>query len=214
MSENLETQQMEMLIEPQGDSLDALDAPEAEVHAIDLRAQSLEASQEATPVESPEESQAESQEELEMLPGSFDARADVQVSDRLRSDFEKIPDTMAFKIGDAADLVGVKTYVLRFWESEFEALRPKKSRNGQRVYSRRDLETAMMIRKLLYDDKFSIEGARAVLKSLRHKLRDEREKGPTVPLRELEGLEGARERAVNGLKQILEVVRVFRTQFA
>ncbi|HRK08166.1 MAG TPA: MerR family transcriptional regulator [Pseudobdellovibrionaceae bacterium] len=157
---------------------------------------------------------AEAHEEIEMLPAAYDVRAEMDINDRLRADFEKIPDTMAFKIGDAADLVGVKTYVLRFWESEFEALRPKKSRNGQRVYSRRDLETAMMIRKLLYDDKFSIEGARAVLKSLRHKLREEREKGPTVPLRELEGLEGARERAVSGLRQILEVVRGFRANVA
>jgi hypothetical protein len=105
----------------------------------------------------------EAHEEIEMLPATYDVRAEMDINDRLRADFEKIPDTMAFKIGDAADLVGVKTYVLRFWESEFEALRPKKSRNGQRVYSRRDLETAMMIRKLLYDDKFSIEGARAAL---------------------------------------------------
>lgn len=159
-------------------------------------------------------SPADAHEEIEMLPAAYDVRAEMDINDRLRADFEKIPDTMAFKIGDAAELVGVKTYVLRFWESEFEALRPKKSRNGQRVYSRRDLETAMMIRKLLYDDKFSIEGARAVLKSLRHKLREEREKGPTVPLRELEGLEGARERAVSGLRQILEVVRGFRPNVA
>ena len=186
MSDTLETQQMEMLIEPPAaDSALETEAAPTELH-----------------------------EELEMLPAAFDVRTDVEINDRLRADFEKIPDTMAFKIGDAADLVGVKTYVLRFWESEFDALRPKKSRNGQRVYSRRDLETAMMIRKLLYDDKFSIEGARAVLKSLRHKLREEREKGPTVPLREFEGLEGARERAVTGLRQILDVVHGFRPAVA
>ncbi len=92
---------------------------------------------------------------------------DIEPGETLTRELKAIPDQMAFKIGTVAELVGVKTYVLRFWESEFEQLHPKKSRKGQRVYSRRDVETALMIKKLLYEDRFSIEGARARLKELR-----------------------------------------------
>lgn len=88
---------------------------------------------------------------------------------------ENIPDKMAFKIGEAADLVGVKQYVLRYWETEFEQLHPKKSKNNQRVYSRRDVETALMIKKLLYTDRFSIEGARSALRNLKNQVKEEKE---------------------------------------
>ena len=80
----------------------------------------------------------------------------------------EIPDKMAFKIGEVAELVGVKTYVLRYWESEFKALKPKKSKNNQRVYLRRDVELAMIIKKLLHTDRFSIEGARSALKKMKN----------------------------------------------
>lgn len=84
---------------------------------------------------------------------------------------EKIPDKMAFKIGEVAQLVGVKPYVLRYWETEFYNLAPKKSRNNQRVYERKDVVLVMMIKKLLYEDRFSIEGARSALKRLRKETR-------------------------------------------
>jgi DNA-binding transcriptional MerR regulator len=93
---------------------------------------------------------------------------------QLVEDLNSIPDKMAFKIGEAAELLGVKQYVLRYWETEFEALRPKKSKNNQRVYTRRDVETAMLIKKLLYSDRFSIEGARAALRQLKTQVKDER----------------------------------------
>jgi DNA-binding transcriptional MerR regulator len=115
-------------------------------------------------------------DEIQMLPlelSKFDF-VEVEASAALNESLEAIPDQMAFKIGTAAELVGVKTYVLRFWETEFEALRPKKSRKGQRAYSRRDIETAMIIKKLLYEDRFSIEGARARLRELRSKVKEER----------------------------------------
>jgi DNA-binding transcriptional MerR regulator len=88
---------------------------------------------------------------------------------------DKIPDRMAFKIGDVADMVGVKTYVLRYWETEFDALHPKKSRNKQRVYTRRDVETVMMIKKLLYEDRFSVEGAKAALRKVKKAVKSEKE---------------------------------------
>ncbi|CAN5700315.1 hypothetical protein BH10BDE1_BH10BDE1_02170 [soil metagenome] len=115
-------------------------------------------------------------DEIQMLPLELQDLSFIEVapSDSLNESLEAIPDQMAFKIGTAAELVGVKTYVLRFWETEFDALRPKKSRKGQRAYSRRDIETAMIIKKLLYEDRFSIEGARARLRDLRSKVKEER----------------------------------------
>lgn len=87
--------------------------------------------------------------------------------DQLEAELKRIPDKLAFKIGEVADLVGVKTYVLRYWETEFEALSPKKSKSNQRMYERKDVETLLMIKKLLYRDRFSIEGARSALKRMK-----------------------------------------------
>ena len=83
------------------------------------------------------------------------------------TDGRGIPEKPFFKIGEAARLVGVKPYVLRYWETEFDILKPKKSKHNQRMYERRDVENLLLIRKLLYRDRFSIEGARAALKKLR-----------------------------------------------
>ena len=85
----------------------------------------------------------------------------------LKTKIDAIPDKMGFKIGEVAEYVGVKQYVLRYWETEFEALQPRKSNNGQRFYTRKDIEMALTIRKLLHEDRFSIEGARAVLKKMK-----------------------------------------------
>ena len=85
----------------------------------------------------------------------------------LKTKIDSIPDKLGFKIGEVADYVGVKQYVLRYWETEFDILSPKKSDNGQRVYSKRDIETALIVQKLLHTDRFSIEGARAVFKRLK-----------------------------------------------
>ncbi|MGZ3687046.1 MAG: MerR family transcriptional regulator [Bdellovibrionota bacterium] len=79
----------------------------------------------------------------------------------------QIPDRLYFRIGDVAELIGVKPYVLRYWESEFPMISPQKSNTGQRVYRRSDVETVLMIKHLLYDERYSIEGARKRLKELR-----------------------------------------------
>ncbi len=73
-------------------------------------------------------------------------------------------DKLYFKIGEVAEIVGVPAYVLRYWETEFKAIRPQKSRSQQRVYRRRDVETLLRIKFLLYARKFTIAGARQVLK--------------------------------------------------
>ncbi len=85
-----------------------------------------------------------------------------------------IPDRMAFKIGDVAKIAGIKQHVLRYWESEFDILTPKKSDHNQRMYSRKDVETVLVIKKLLYKDRFSIEGAREALRRLRSEIRKDK----------------------------------------
>lgn len=75
-----------------------------------------------------------------------------------------LPDKLFFKIGEVADIVGVKPHVLRYWETEFPALKPMKTRGSHRVYRRRDVELAMLIRQLLHDEGFTIPGARKQLK--------------------------------------------------
>ncbi len=75
-----------------------------------------------------------------------------------------IPDKLYFRIGEAAELCSLPAYVLRFWESEFPQLKPVKGSNGQRMYRQRDVETLLHIKKLLYDQGFTIAGARQHLK--------------------------------------------------
>ncbi len=79
----------------------------------------------------------------------------------------EIPDRLYFRIGDVAELLGVKPYVLRYWESEFPMISPQKSSSGQRVYRRGDVETVFMIKHLLYEERYSIEGAKKRIKELR-----------------------------------------------
>ena len=77
-----------------------------------------------------------------------------------------IPDKLYFRIGEVSDLVGVKPYVLRYWESEFQDIHPTKSKSGQRLYRRRDVEVLMAIKSLLYEERFTINGARKRLKEI------------------------------------------------
>jgi DNA-binding transcriptional MerR regulator len=81
------------------------------------------------------------------------------------SSVPEIPNKLYFRIGEVAKLAGIKPYVLRFWESEFAGLGPKKSGTGQRLYRRKDVELVLEIKRLLYEKRFTIEGARKVLES-------------------------------------------------
>src|SRR3982751_159544 len=74
-----------------------------------------------------------------------------------------IPNKLYFKIGEVSQLVGVEAYVLRYWESEFPGLSPRKSESGQRMFRRKDVELLLRIKHLLYEQKFTIEGARKAL---------------------------------------------------
>lgn len=126
--------------------------------------------------------------------------------DLLLEEINSIPDKMGFKIGDVADLLGIKQYVLRYWESEFEILRPRKAANNQRMYSRKDVENAFLIRKLLHRDRFSIEGARNALKELKAHVR--KEKDYTQAFVRLENFQ---ERIEDLAREIRGVRQLFKT---
>jgi DNA-binding transcriptional MerR regulator len=77
----------------------------------------------------------------------------------------EIPDKLYFKIGEVSELLGVEPYVLRYWETEFSILSPKKSGTGHRLYRRKDVELLLRIKHLLYEKRFTIEGARQTLQA-------------------------------------------------
>lgn len=94
----------------------------------------------------------------------------------VRTSSTALPDKQFFKIGDVADLVGVKAHVLRYWESEFQGIRPLKTRGSHRMYRRADVELLCLIRRLLYEEGFTIPGAKKRIKELG----SEREKGESI----------------------------------
>jgi DNA-binding transcriptional MerR regulator len=79
---------------------------------------------------------------------------------------QHLPDKLFFKIGEVAEIVGVRPHVLRYWESEMPALRPMKTRGAHRVYRRRDVELAVLVKRLLQDEGFTISGAKKRLREL------------------------------------------------
>lgn len=92
----------------------------------------------------------------------------------------EIPDKLYFRIGEVSRITGVKPSVLRFWETEFPQLHPKKSGTNQRLYRRKDVETVLAIKHLLWEKRFTIEGARAALAEQRQARRQERA-APAAP---------------------------------
>lgn len=72
-----------------------------------------------------------------------------------------------YSIGEVCDLVDLKPHVLRYWESQFPALKPSKNRAGNRVYQRKEIRLVILVRRLLYDDKYTVEGARQKVEELR-----------------------------------------------
>lgn len=76
-----------------------------------------------------------------------------------------IPDKLYFKIGEVSDLLGLPTHVLRFWETEFKKIKPKRTSSGQRMYRKKDVVLILKIRHLLYEKGFTISGARQHLRS-------------------------------------------------
>ena len=83
-----------------------------------------------------------------------------------------IPDKAYFRIGEVSRILGVEPYVVRFWESEFRSVRPERTSSAQRVYRRKDVEELLLIKKLLYEERFTIDGAKRQL--IRMKKRQEK----------------------------------------
>jgi DNA-binding transcriptional MerR regulator len=111
-----------------------------------------------------------------------------------------IPDKLFYKIGEVSRLTGIPAYILRYWETEFDVLQPQKSRSGQRLYRRKDLETILRIKQLLYQEGFTIAGAK-------HKVRnfaDRRESGVDKD-RKQEVLRSLRS-IKNGLEEIFSIL--------
>jgi DNA-binding transcriptional MerR regulator len=111
-------------------------------------------------------------------------------------DDPRIPAKKNFRIGEVAEIAAVESYVLRFWETEFDCLRPTKSKSNQRMYSHEDVTVVLRIRDLLYEDGFTIEGARKQLK-------DRTTEAPVVPARTAAVLQQVRNE-VQGLLQLVK----------
>jgi DNA-binding transcriptional MerR regulator len=85
----------------------------------------------------------------------------------------RLPEKIYFKIGEVSEIVGVEPYVLRYWETEFDLLKPSKAPSKHRLYKKRDVELLLEIKRLLYADGFTIEGARKKLKEARKEEKDQ-----------------------------------------
>jgi DNA-binding transcriptional MerR regulator len=110
-----------------------------------------------------------------------------------------VPDKLFFRIGEVADLTGVPPYVLRYWESEFKLLRPRKNHAGQRVYRKQDIELVLRIKRLLYDDRLTLEGAK---KRLLHESRSR-----AHPQLDLPGPDPHTQEVLRGIRTRLEGMR-------
>jgi DNA-binding transcriptional MerR regulator len=126
-------------------------------------------------------------------------------SGKNRTDEIFIPDKLYFRIGEVATLCRLPAYVLRFWESEFPQLKPVKSSTGQRMYRRRDVESVLRIKQLLYEQGFTIVGARQQMRS-----EAKTDKGQTaIPFPAQSYAEMQRVR--QGLREILNLLSTRRT---
>ncbi len=123
-----------------------------------------------------------------------------------------IPDKLFFRIGEVSQLVGVEAYVLRYWETEFRGLSPKKSDTGQRMFRRKDVELLLQIKDLLYNRKFTIEGARKVLAERQaekaQKKAEPKKKGKVV--QQQRSLFGAPDPMADIRKEVLAILAILR----
>ncbi len=98
------------------------------------------------------------------------------------------PDKLFYKIGEVSKIAGIEPYVLRYWESEFQFLKPRKSKSGQRIYVKKDLSLIFQIRDLLYKERYTIEGVRKRLGdgNMNRKLSAPRKEVPSAPKSSIE----------------------------
>jgi DNA-binding transcriptional MerR regulator len=116
-----------------------------------------------------------------------------------------IPDKLYFRIGEVATLCRLPAYVLRFWESEFPQLRPVKSSTGQRMYRKRDVESVLRIKQLLYEQGFTISGARQQLRA--ETKSDKSQAAIPFPTQAVPEIQHIRQ----GLREILDMLSARRT---
>jgi DNA-binding transcriptional MerR regulator len=115
----------------------------------------------------------------------------------------EIPDKLYFRIGEVARLCSVAPYVLRFWETEFTQLKPNKSGTGQRLYRRRDVEMALRVKRLLYDEGYTIAGARQAIQA---ETRSKRGGQPELPLPQQQTAQRAEARLHKVRKELREIL--------
>lgn len=115
-----------------------------------------------------------------------------------------IPDRMYFRIGDVAEIAGVQPYVLRFWEKEFDFLAPIKNASGQRLYRKGDVESVLLIKRLLYLERYSIEGAKKRIKELRKEggLKNAKKERSALDDHKIECIKNVKE----GLRELIDLV--------
>jgi len=113
---------------------------------------------------------------------------------------KQIPNKLFFKIGEVCEITDTQPYVLRYWESEFPSLAPAKNSSGQRIYRRRDIETVLRIKQLLYEEGFTIAGAK---KRLEAEMTGKSDSGPAVTPATVADTPGPRED--KGRQALLEV---------
>ena len=136
---------------------------------------------------------------------AYDSRLMEELAPQPAPDPE-IPNKLYFRIGEVARLAGIKPYVLRFWESEFSGLGPKKSGTGHRLYRRKDVELVLEIKRLLYEKRFTIEGARKVLES-----KPKRDGGkPAAPRKQAELFSGAATVVQEVRRELREILLIFQ----
>ncbi len=116
----------------------------------------------------------------------------------------RIPDKLYFRISEVSRLTGVKAYVLRYWETEFPRIAPKKSGTGQRLYRRKDVELILEVKHLLYEKRFTIEGARRLL-GQRRRIEAKPEPATQTPL--FDPQSGVLKQIRNELAGIIEILR-------
>jgi DNA-binding transcriptional MerR regulator len=116
-----------------------------------------------------------------------------------------IPDKLYFRIGEVATLCRLPAYVLRFWESEFPQLKPVKSSTGQRMYRKRDVESVLRIKQLLYEQGFTISGARQQLRA--ENKSDKSQAAIPFPSQSAPELQNIRQ----GLREILDLLSARKT---
>jgi len=115
--------------------------------------------------------------------------------DDIQEKLNGLPDKTYFRIGEVARITRVKPYVLRFWESEFKMMAPPKSRSKQRMYRKKDIETILKIKRLLYAERFTIEGARKRLSTDKREDTSQRRAQARLPKAKLPTAELRRMRA-------------------